>query len=739
MFWQNLKTQLAMAHRWAALILAPLFIVILLSGIVLAFKPIVEDVPFGKQRFSSPETIVATLQSADPQQKATGFSLGQEGSTLTLSLPGNKQQTADIASGTLTGTVTTDIFSLAKQIHEKLLLNAGAVVEFVCFVMLGIVVVGFFLSWPRLRNTLLGWHMGIAWLAAPLMLLLPLSGTLMALHIDTGAPPRIPKSEAPLSVVQGIEVAAEHTDLSQLVGARRFKQGSVMLTLRTESGDQRLIVAGNGSITPTEPGIVKQIHEGIWAGTWSGLVNLIAGLGLLGLTGTGLYSWLRRHRLSNRKQSGDAGARILVAYATQTGTAARLAEHTAQLLRGAGQGVVCAALGGMRPEELKNFEHNLLIVSTTGEGQLPDQMRAFVAALSVADLADAKFSLLALGDSRYKYFCGGGERLRTALIECGATEASACVRADGDPAAAWQQWSQAAVARLGLRPVTVAAPESDRVLALRLVERTRLDLPEYGCSETWSLAFEPESLSSDATSNDLLFRPGDLLLVSPGEGEPERCYSVGTSSLTGDRRIGLTVGRHSWRDENGTTRPGRASDFLCHTLELGACLTVKLRRHPGFNPPDDHEQPIIMIAAGAGMAPFPGFLAERAQVRKSGESWLIFGNRREKGDFFYRKEIMDWLRRKTLTRLDLAFSDDPENSAFVQDRMLENGAELMDWLHRRGAILYTCGRATTVGHSVENALREIIRRYGKDGDGKAADGLFEQWKKEGRLRFDTFG
>ncbi|MCL2830703.1 MAG: PepSY domain-containing protein [Betaproteobacteria bacterium] len=730
MFREKLKSRLAVAHRWIALLLAPVFIVILLSGIVLAFKPVVEDVPFEKQGFSSPGTIVSVLQSADPQQKAEGFSLEPEGGTMTLILPGNRLQSVDMSSKTPVGDAKHDLFSIAKEIHRTLLLNVHLLVEFACCLMLGIVVAGFLLSWPRLSHSPIGWHKGIGWLAAPMILLLPLSGSLMALHIDTVKMPRIPRGEAPLSLVQGIEIAAGSADLSRLVEARRFKRGSVILTLRTESDLERLIVAGNSSIAPAAPGLVKQIHEGTWAGAWSGLVNLIASLGLLGLTGTGLYSWFRRYRLGKRKQSGDIGANILVAYATQTGTAARLAEHTAQWLRGSGQAVCCTALGGMRPEDIRNFEHNLFIVSTTGEGQLPDQMGDFMESLSAADLSGVDFSLLALGDARYKRFCGGGERLRAALLERGAMEISECVRADGDPAPAWQQWSQAVMVRLGLHSAADAAPEGERVLGLELIERTRLDSPEYACSETWSLVFETERVDSDT-----VFRPGDLLLISPGEGEPERCYSVGTSSLSGGNRIGLTVGRHFWRDENGTMRPGLASDFLCHRLEMGARLSAKLRRHPGFNPPDNHEQPIIMIAAGAGMAPFPGFLAERAHSRKSGESWLIFGNRKRKGDFFYRNEIMGWLRRKTLTRLDLAFSDDPEDSSFVQDRMLENGAELMDWLCRRDAILYTCGRATTIGHSVENALREIILRHG----GGATEGLFEQWKKEGRLRFDTFG
>jgi sulfite reductase (NADPH) flavoprotein alpha-component len=39
---------------------------------------------------------------------------------------------------------------------------------------------------------------------------------------------------------------------------------------------------------------VQELHAGTWAGAWSGALNLLSALVLMGITGTGLYGWLRR-------------------------------------------------------------------------------------------------------------------------------------------------------------------------------------------------------------------------------------------------------------------------------------------------------------------------------------------------------------------------------------------------------------------------------------------------------------
>ena len=64
-----------------------------------------------------------------------------------------------------------DFFSLIHDLHETLLVDAKPVVEIAAWTMVGLILIGPVLAWPRLRNTLPGWHLGIGWILFPLVLL----------------------------------------------------------------------------------------------------------------------------------------------------------------------------------------------------------------------------------------------------------------------------------------------------------------------------------------------------------------------------------------------------------------------------------------------------------------------------------------------------------------------------------------------------------------------------------------
>ncbi|HRC73365.1 MAG TPA: flavodoxin domain-containing protein [Candidatus Competibacter sp.] len=393
---------------------------------------------------------------------------------------------------------------------------------------------------------------------------------------------------------------------------------------------------------------------------------------------------------------------------------------------------MCASLAALDPAELKAFRTNLLIVSTTGEGEVPDPARPFLNRLRAADLNGTSFNLLALGDSRYASFCGGGQRVRAALLERGAREAADRQRADGEPTATWRDWLNGVAEIIGVRLGVVEAHKPDWSVTLTLVERERLDDPTQGNTrEIWRLSFAPDETALD-------FRPGDLLLISPAEGDPPRCYSIGASSLIGEPRFDLTVSLHVWWDAEGQERLGLASNYLCRQLQPGAKIAAHLRRHPDFNPLEDPSRPMVLVATGAGIAPFPGFLVERAKQDNAGPVWLLFGNRCRNGGFFYRRQFEQWCEQRTLTRLDTAFSRDADDGHYIQDRLTEHGEELLRWLVEDRSALYTCGRVGAAGAAVEQSLHDIIARHG-GRYGLKPDETLARWRAGGTLRFDVFG
>lgn len=730
------RRALIFLHRWIALILTPVFLVIILTGAVLSFRPILNDAP-GARAAAAVDTaaigrLVGTIEKAG---QVGGIAVVEGGRALQVM----SQDPAvggrwDMATGAHTPAPAGgfDVFRTAEGLHKSLLLGLGIVVEVASFLMLGIMVAGPFLAWLRFRNTLMGWHTAVGWLLLPLTLTSPVTAVMLSLHIGTGSRPELPRTKRPVSISEALTIAAPQIDLTRLAGARRFRGGTVMLQVAPDASGKNgggFVVTDSG-VTPLVggPGLVKQIHEGTWGGMWSGLLNFGISLALFALTVTGLVSWVGR-KARNRVRPVGAGDEILVAYASQTGTAARLAGAVFEGLIAGGEKATLAPLGVMKPSDLARFPLVLLIASTTGEGEVPDGARALLRKLKAGTLKGVRFSLLALGDRSYTRFCGGGHRVREAFLAAGAIEAAPVWEADRDPSAAFIAWVDTVRADLALNCKVAGLPPVSPPLALTVAGRERLDAPVAGeTRETWRIWLEG--------TDDLAFRPGDLVRIAAGAGERPRSYSVGSSSRVDPRRIALTVRLHEWTEDNGNQRLGRVSGFLSRDAAEGVTVAAQLDPHPGFNPPSDPRWPIVMIAAGSGIAPFPGFITERRGSGQAGPAWLVFGNRHRDGDFLWRDVFEAALADGTLTRMDTAFSRDPDDGARVQDRLRENAAEVFEWLLERKAIVYICGRRAMV-EAVEAALAEVLVVEG-GLKAEAARGEIGQWLAEGRIRVDTF-
>lgn len=187
-----------------------------------------------------------------------------------------------------------------------------------------------------------------------------------------------------------------------------------------------------------------------------------------------------------------------------------------------------------------------------------------------------------------------------------------------------------------------------------------------------------------------------------------RQYSISSSPKTSPHEVQLTVSVVRFETETGRRRGGIASTFLADSAQDAP---VYLQKSPHFRVPADPDAPMIMIGPGTGVAPFRGFLHDRRADGHRGRNWLFFGEQHAASDFYYRDELEDMHRDHFLTRLDLAFSRDQRQKIYVQDRMVEHGAQLWRWL-QDGAHLYVCGDASRMAKDVDDTLATIAQRHG---------------------------
>ncbi|MGH8109370.1 MAG: assimilatory sulfite reductase (NADPH) flavoprotein subunit [Arenimonas sp.] len=212
-----------------------------------------------------------------------------------------------------------------------------------------------------------------------------------------------------------------------------------------------------------------------------------------------------------------------------------------------------------------------------------------------------------------------------------------------------------------------------------------------------------------------------------------RLYSIASSRKAVGEEAHLAVSLLEFqKDEN--LRRGLASGFLADR-DAGAQLPVFIERNERFRLPSDTSRDILMIGPGTGVAPYRGFVQERAEVGATGKNWLLFGARHAASEFLYQLEWQEALKKGQLHRIDLAFSRDQAERIYVQQRLRENAADVYAWLEN-GAHLYICG-AIAMGKDVHQALLEIISTQG--GKSKEAAGEYlSALQQAGRYAKDVY-
>ncbi|KAG0650184.1 NADPH-dependent FMN and FAD-containing oxidoreductase [Hyphodiscus hymeniophilus] len=175
-------------------------------------------------------------------------------------------------------------------------------------------------------------------------------------------------------------------------------------------------------------------------------------------------------------------------------------------------------------------------------------------------------------------------------------------------------------------------------------------------------------------------------------------------------------------------RQGLCSRYIA-SLQQGMHLTVKLDGTGSFYKIPDlfPEFPVIMVAAGTGVAPCRSLIWERAGVianrdldddsKPVGPNVLIYGGRNKKADFFFKNEMTGTaMRTKVLT----AFSRDQKEKVYVQDVIMREGKMLVELILQRG-VVYVCGSSGNMPKAVRQAFLRALVEFGGPGLEKNMD------------------
>ena len=399
--------------------------------------------------------------------------------------------------------------------------------------------------------------------------------------------------------------------------------------------------------------------------------------------------------------SGDrTAAPTLIAYASQTGFAAELAQRTAQSLEAAGEPVLLASLQEVDDAVLRQAKQALFVVSTTGEGDAPDPAAAFVRKVldSSVPLQSLSYGVLALGDREYDNYCAFGHRIDQWLRHQGATALFDVIEVDNGDEGALRHWQH----QLSVLSNSPDLPdwEAPRYERWQLIARHHVN-PGSAGDACFHIELRPKA---DVIAN---WRAGDIAEIDPRNSTwnenlaalPHREYSI--ASLPADGAIHLLV--RQMRRPDGEL--GLGSGWLTAGARVGDDIALRARPNPNFHAPES-DVPLILIGNGTGIAGLRALLKTRiAQGRH--RNWLIFGERNAAHDRFYGEEIERWRTEGKLERVDLVFSRDQSDRRYVQHRVLECADDLKQWIND-GAAIYVCGSLQGMAPAVDAALSEVL-------------------------------
>lgn len=417
---------------------------------------------------------------------------------------------------------------------------------------------------------------------------------------------------------------------------------------------------------------------------------------------------------------------ILVCYASQTGTAANLASQSGDIIRGLGRAADVKSLSSLQPADFKLYKQVLLIVSTCGEGDIPDDGILFYDQLKVLPTLDTPVGLLALGDKSYSHYCLAGKLFHNELLRMGLVTEEEPVMVNGNPMKVWQNWlSQQLDHEIDINQTKAV----NTPVTLVLVERTPLhtSISADNTNQAFHLRF---NIQGDLTQPYLV---NDLISIAPLGSAKERLYSIASSPTKNSKQVSLCVAKHQFLLDGKITN-GLCSDYLTEHLLVGHELAATIKPGAGMSLPADNI-PTILIATGAGIAPMMSLLEERKQQHHSGKNWLVFGNRHADRDFYYQQELMQYVEEDIITQLDTAFSRDSKQKIYVQSKLDQHRTQLADWLLDDDAQVYVCGRPELKVEILAVIKNALATRYVEE---EVVDHNVKAMQESGQITFELF-
>lgn len=727
-------------HSLPGLVAALLVAVLALTGAVLSVQPALE-------RFAAPSVVTGTISVAALAEAARAqhaeidkITKTASGSVVVSYFDGDKAgaDLADPATGRVIGPHSPSAtIRFITNLHRSLLLGTagriaaglGALAMVVLTITGAMMLAARLGGWTALLQPIRGnarqrWHAQAGRLAIVGLLLTALTGCFLSLSSFELIPDGLAEPVATASggggerASVGSLAALQAVDLADLreLAFPYAADPTDTYRLTTAVGVTQIDAATGEALSFQPHSTARQLYQMIYMlhtgqGLWP--LGLLLGLSALAVpvfAVTGAMIWWQRRRslprIADNRPASAADTIILVGSESNSTWGFARTLHAA--LTQAGHKVHAAPMNALARAYPK-AARMLILTATYGDGTTPASASGFLAKLDRSALK-LPVAVLGFGDRSFPQFCRFAEDVAAALAMKGWPALIEIDRIDRRSSQSFALWGDRLGTALGHGLTLAHVAERPKTMVLELVKRV-----DYGAevqAPTAILTFRlPGAAAGRALWKRLFpaslppFEAGDLVGILPPGSTVPRYYSLASSAREGILEICV-------RKQPG----GLCSGFL-NDLPLGGRIDGFIKANPAFRP-NASAAPLILIGAGAGIAPLMGFLRANRSHR---EAHLYWGGRSPASDFLYRDDLASCIADGRLSALNAVFSRVAEGG-YVQDRLAKDAQQLAALL-RRGAQIMVCGGRDMAG-GVSQALDAILAPMGLSTATLKASGLY---------------
>ena len=415
-------------------------------------------------------------------------------------------------------------------------------------------------------------------------------------------------------------------------------------------------------------------HTGKGSIIWS-LILFLSCLVILFFVFSGFSMTLKRKKKTTKiiNETTKDNAEIIILVGSETGSTIRFAIAFKNALIKVNKKVLVSEMNDY--DTYENAKNIIVFTATYGDGEAPINAHKFLKLFkSIQQKNNLKYAVLGFGSMQYPEFCKFAVLVDASLqVSTNFAPEIPLFKIDNQNLKSFKNWTaQWSI----LNDLALEINENDILEAHENKKFKIIDSSKINIDSTFLVTLKPQK--------KIKFTSGDLLSIIPEEETSKRHYSIAKI----DNKLLLSVKKHEF---------GICSNYL-YNLNKGESTNGVIQQNKKFHFPKKVNE-VILIANGTGIAPFLGMIQENKKVKVH----LFWGGKTKKSLDIYNKYIITALENKTLTSLNVAYSQ--EQKIYVQD-LLESQTKLISNVLRQDGVIMICGSLSMLS-GVEKVIDKI--------------------------------